>query len=208
MSTDATTRLYLIRHGEVDPAWRGRIYGGLEVELSEFGRREAFASAACLAGLPLDGVLTSTLSRAQFTAQLLAEPRGLEPRDHVGLVELDRGDWAGLTFDELESRDPGAHERWLAAPDRERPTNGESLADLAERVRAALQESIRPDVDRTLAVTAHGWVVRVLLCEALGLPLSRAEDLRMRTASIHAIEWRDGRPSRLLGLDLDGPLAP
>jgi alpha-ribazole phosphatase len=208
MKTDATTRLYLIRHGEVDPAWRGRIYGGLEVELSEAGRREAFASATCLADLPLDGVLTSTLSRARFTAQILAESRGLEPRPHAGLVELDRGTWAGLTFDELESREPGAHERWMAAPDRERPAGGESLSDLAERVCAALRESIRPEHDRVLAVTAHGWVVRVLLCEALGLPLTRAEDLRMRTASVHAIEWRAGRPDRLLGIDLDGPLAP
>lgn len=207
MSTDPSTRLYLIRHGEVDPAWRGRIYGGLDVELSEAGRHEALASAACLANLPLDGILTSPLSRARFTADLLAEPRALEPRAHAGLVELNRGSWAGLTFEELEARDPGAHGRWLAAPDRERPDGGESLIDLAARVRAALSELIRPGRDQVLAVAAHGWVVRVLLCEALGLPLCRAEDLRMRTASVHAIEWRDDRPNRLLGIDLDGPLA-
>lgn len=203
--------VYLVRHGEVDPAWRGRIYGGLDIELSATGRAEARDGARVLAEARIDRVVSSPLRRALFTARLLAAPRGLAVREHDGLKEIDRGDWAGSTFDELQARDPGAHARWLAAPSTTRPPRGESLTDLEERVTAALRETIdeQPPTDREhpcVAVTAHGWVVRVLLCRALHISSDAAERVRMRTGSIHAIAWADGRPRRLLGVDLDAAL--
>lgn len=204
----ATTLVYLLRHGEVDPAWRGRIYGGLDVELSDGGRAEARASAALLEDAPVERVISSPLCRARYSADRIAEPRGLDVIECDGLREIDRGTWAGLTFEQLEERDPGAHARWLADPVNSRPPDGESLGDLAERVVRALRNAIDDHpagAPRVAAVTAHGWVVRTLLCAALGIPMEAAERLRMRTGSVHAIAWSAGAPRRLLGLDLDAP---
>jgi len=198
--------VYVARHGEVDPRWRDRVYGCLDVELSRAGEDEARACAAFLDGAELDAVFTSPLARARFSAELLAERRGLVPRAHAGLVELDRGDWAGLTFGELEARDPGALAAWNRAPDVLRPPRGESLTDLAQRVNAALAECIESGRHRTVAVAAHGWVARVVLCQALGLDFTSAARLRMRTACLSAVLWRAGRPVELLGVDLDAPI--
>lgn len=202
--------VYLVRHGEVDPAWRSRIYGSLDVELSAGGRHEARSSARILRDAPIERVISSPLRRARFTADLVAGARGLEVHEHPDLREIDRGDWAGLTFAELEERDPGAHRRWLDAPLHTRPPGGESLGDLAERVRLALVATIEDAPQgppRTAVVTAHGWVVRTLLCAAIGVPYDAADRLRMRTGSVHAIVWRDGAARQLLGLDLDAPIA-
>jgi broad specificity phosphatase PhoE len=197
------TLLYVVRHGEVDPSWRDRVYGCLDVPLSAHGEAEARASAAALAGVELDAVFTSPLARARFTAQLLAEQRRAGAIEHRGLCELDRGAWAGMSFSELESMDPGALARWNRAPDRVRPPNGESLADLHARVVAALRELIGDRAPRAVAVAAHGWVARVIVCDALGLPLAAAARLRMRTGCVAAVHWNGERPARLLGHDID-----
>ncbi|NOT31084.1 MAG: bifunctional RNase H/acid phosphatase, partial [Planctomycetes bacterium] len=57
------TRLYLVRHGEVDAAWHGRIYGALDVPLSERGRSEAARAARTLAEVELAAVVSSGLAR-------------------------------------------------------------------------------------------------------------------------------------------------
>jgi len=198
------TVIYVVRHGEVDSSWRDRVYGCLDVPLSEHGATEARASAAALAAVELDAVFTSPLARARFTAQILAERGRVPAIAHAGLRELDRGDWAGKTFAELEHQSPGALAMWNAAPDRVRPPNGESLADLHTRVLDALRELLGVAPARTVAVAAHGWVARVLVCDALGLPLAAAARLRMRTGCVAAVRWSGGRPVRLLGHDLDG----
>ena len=51
------TRLYLVRHGEVDHAWQGRIYGALDVPLSDAGRRAGERVARTLAGVELAAVV-------------------------------------------------------------------------------------------------------------------------------------------------------
>ena len=57
-----------MRHGEVDAAWHGRIYGALDIPLSEQGKREAERVAHALAGTPLAAVVSSGLARTEHLA--------------------------------------------------------------------------------------------------------------------------------------------
>jgi broad specificity phosphatase PhoE len=195
----ATTRVFLLRHGEVDPAWNGRIYGALDVPLSPAGEREARRAAERLAGIELATVVSSGLTRTEFGAALLRAPRGLSRCDDRELRELERGAWAGLTLAELEAREPGAFARWCAAPSRERSPGGESLADLWARVGPRFEHWIARHAGASLALVAHGWVVRVILCRVLGLELDRAVHLDVRTGDLFALtRHADGR------FELDG----
>ena len=54
-------RLFLVRHGAVIPPKPNCIYGAMDVELSELGRREAHAAAAHLKSEHLDRVCHSPL---------------------------------------------------------------------------------------------------------------------------------------------------
>lgn len=219
----ARTRLHVVRHGLVDKAWKGRLYGCLDVPLSDVGREQARAAAQRLRmgpdgtdPAPLDLIVHSGLERAAYGAQAIAERLEMpaEPRIEVDLRELDRGDWAGLRAEELEEQSPGALERWYAEPDRNRPPGGENLDDLAGRVLPVLDRLAAEAAGGEVALVAHGWVVRVALLEALGLPRSAATRLRVPPASIHTVDWPtqstgDLRAAPILiGLDTDQPRRP
>ncbi|MEM7308869.1 MAG: histidine phosphatase family protein [Planctomycetota bacterium] len=206
----ATTRFHLIRHGRVDEAWHGRIYGDLDVPLAPEGREEARRIAAVLAGTTFDAVVSSGLARAEFGAAALREGRGLPRSDEPRLREISRGEWAGLTFEELDERQPGAFAAWLADPS-QRPPGGESLDDVAARVVPPIEELARARAGAQLGVVCHSWVARVLACRALGLPPTSATRMDLPTAGNVVVDWPSGavpglRPT-LVGFAVDIPPA-
>jgi len=202
------TRVFLVRHGAVDPAWHGRIYGALDVPLSAAGRDEARAAAERLAHEPLAAAVSSGLARADFGAECLRAARGLERLVDPDLRELERGDWAGLGLDELERRHPGAWAAWYASPATVRTPGGESLDDLAARAVPALERWVERYSGRSIALVTHGWVVRVLICHVLGAPNALAPRLDVRTGDIALLEWTAPATARLVGFALDRPPEP
>lgn len=185
----ASTRLYLVRHGEVDAAWQGRIYGALDVPLSERGRQDAQRAVRTLARVELTAVVSSGLARTEHLAASLRAARGLARLDDRELRELERGQWAGLRMDELELRWPGAFAAWFRAPGSERPPGGESLGDLFARVHPRVEHWARAHPGRELALVTHGWVIRVLVCHALAAPFELAPRLDVRTGDVVVVDW-------------------
>lgn len=185
----ARTRIFLLRHEEVDSAWHGRIYGALDVPLSEAGAEAARRTAANLAGHELAAVISSGLRRTEHTAAQLRSPRGLARIDDAELRELERGAWAGLSVPELEQRHPGAFAAWFEDPADQRPPGGESLRDLQARAWPRLRHWSQRHAGMAIALVTHGWVVRVLVCQALQAPLSLAPRLDVRTGDIHVLHW-------------------
>jgi broad specificity phosphatase PhoE len=186
------TRFHLVRHGRVAPEWHDRIYGDLDVPLSDVGEAELRSVADALADAPLDAVLSSGLARAEFGAALLRAPRGLPRRDEPELREISRGAWRGLTFDELEERSPGAMAAWRRDP-RSRPPDGESLHDLAARVLPCLTRLAAELAGAEVAVVTHSWVARVLVAEALGLGPGGAHRLDLPTGRMATLDWPSER---------------
>ncbi|MDF1797869.1 MAG: histidine phosphatase family protein [Planctomycetota bacterium] len=190
------TDLYLVRHGQVHADWQGRIYGCLDVPLSDQGREEARRAAQQLAGIHLDGVACSGLSRTRYGAETIAKGRGLELLVDVELRELERGDWAGMTFEELEVQRPGAMSAWRADPWTTRPPSGESMDDLAARVLPALDRLTERFPKGSLAVVAHSHVVRCAIARALGKPA--AMQLEVPTAATLHFHWTPDGPAELV----------
>ncbi len=186
------TRLFLIRHGAIDERWRGRIYGALEVPLAPGGEEEARSLAQQLELTPLAAVVSSGLSRAEFTAALLRESRGLERVDDPDLRELERGVWTGLSVEELERTQPGAWADWHRAPASRRPAGGESLSDLAGRALPALDRWALRYPGANVALVTHSWVIRIAVCRALGLELEAAPQLEVPTGRLVIVDWPIG----------------
>ena len=197
--TAASTRIFLIRHGEVDEAWQGRIYGCLDVPLSPRGSEQARDSAERLAGELLARVVSSGLERAEHTASLLREGRGLERTDDRELREIERGSWAGLSLTDLEQLQPGAWERWHTRPSEHRPPGGESLGDLSTRVLPRLSTWARLHPGQRIAIVTHGWVMRVTACAALGWPLDQACSIAVPTGSMFVVDWLADQAPRWVG---------
>ena len=171
--------LVLTRHGLTDRSTPEQHLGQrIDAPLNEAGRRQAEALAARLATVDFDRVISSPLVRARETAEIVAPAEGVETDDR--LMEMDYGDWEGLTYEDLARDHAAARRRWEQAPDVLRYPGGESGNDVAARVRAFLEELLAdhvtrhgpssPDEGPVLAV-GHSSTNRVLMCVALGLPV-------------------------------------
>ncbi len=183
------TRLFLVRHGEVAPEWSGRIYGCMDVPLSATGEEQARRAAQRLRDVELDAVVHSGLARATFGAARLAEGRACATHVDSDLREIDRGAWAGLSREEIDAREPGALSAWFGAPAATRPPGGESLEDLAQRVRPRLDAWAAAHPGGGVACVAHLWVLRIAVGEALRLPLDGAPRLAVATGGMVVVDW-------------------
>ncbi len=140
-------RLYLVRHTE--PTLAGRFIGRTDPPLSENGRLQAEA----LRTLEVEHVYVSPLKRAQETAAFITSPRTTLEE----LAELHFGEWEGLTWAEIAARDPELAERKLANWFAEPAPNGETLAELMNRLRRVLH-LIQGSGHTRIAIVAHAVV--------------------------------------------------
>lgn len=172
-------RLLLIRHGESILGAAGRYAGHSNTPLSVKGRRQARALRRKLARFRVDIVFSSDLARCRETARLL----GFEPKVTRRLREASFGAWEGLTGAECARRDRTRYARWLESPARVRPPGGESLSELATRVRRFQREIARRHPGKTVLLVAHAGPIRVMLERNLASFWKR----RVPPASVHVI---------------------
>ena len=195
------TLLHLFRHGAVAQPWPGRVYGRLDVPLSEEGRAQAAWGAASLEGVELASVVSSGLPRAEETAALLRAPRGLARRDEPAFLEICRGDWAGLGPDEIDAHRPGAFQAWKRSGGVLAPPGGETLQHMADRVLPALNGLAEEFAGQRVAIAAHMWVLRIAVSAGLGRPLQRAAGVLVGTGARCDLAWSPGQGWFLLGAD-------
>src|SRR5262245_21607814 len=103
---DDVTVFHLLRHGE--PSVFGRINGRLPgVGLSAKGRAEIGAVASRLAGEKIDAIYASPLQRTRETAEILSDRLALPVQYRDDVIELDFGEWTGLTADQIRKDERG-----------------------------------------------------------------------------------------------------
>lgn len=195
------TRVILVRHGQT--AWNReeRFRGREDLPLDETGRRQADAVGQYVAARWSPAALyCSPLQRAVQTAQAIGVACGLPVQPWPDLIDIDYGEWQGLTPEEAAARYPALHQAWLLAPQTVQVPGGESLATVRARAFAALQEIIARHPNETIVVVAHTVVNRLLLCAVLGLDNSRFWRLGQDTAAINVFEW-DGEDFTLVSLN-------
>lgn len=171
--------LILLRHGQSQWNLENRFTGWHDVDLTDKGIAEAHRAGELMAGIRLDRVFSSTLTRADRTARIALEAMAANGAD-VAAVR-DDGDWTITRHDDLRERDYGdlvglnkaetaekygdeqVHEwrRGFAV----KPPGGESLADVVVRVQPYFEREIWPLVaaGQNVLVAAHGNSLRAML---------------------------------------------
>ena len=137
--------LYVVRHGQTAANAAGQLLGRADVPLTDLGRRQAESLAAALR--PVDRVISSPLQRARDTAAAFGCPVEIDDR----WTELDYGIYDELTLGEVPA------EMWQAwRGDAEyAPPEGESLASVGRRVRAACDDVAPAAVEADVVVVSH-----------------------------------------------------
>jgi probable phosphoglycerate mutase len=176
--------LILVRHATTTSSAAGRNLGqrsdlALASEGVQLADRLAGTLEAEMAELPHTEVraVTSPALRCRQTLAPIVRRIGL-PDDAVevetGLLEIDYGDWDGLTADECRARDPQLRKAWEADPYRTRCPSGESGADVAARAFAvfdAVDAWLAVERSRVAIVVSHNHVNRIRLCAVFGWPM-------------------------------------
>ena len=183
------TVFHLLRHGE--HVLRGRVLAGRTpgVGLSARGRAEIAAVADRLAEEEIEALYSSPLQRTRETAEILSERLELPVQYREDVLELDFGEWTGLTFDEVR-----ADQRWqLWSSCRSIATvpGGESMHQAQERTVKALIDLRQTHRDGTVVIVSHGDVIRAALLFALGMPLDLYSRIEVGLASLNTIHIDD-----------------
>lgn len=175
------------------------------------------------AGLPVE-IVHSTLARTASTADAIssamrdAEP-GLPapiPRGDRGFLEIGQGEWEGLPAADIATRYAETLAAWRRRPWETVAPGGETLPDVALRVRPALAAALTTmahgraagTLDRSQvagygdAAPTHPWsvvvghdgVFKIALLTLFDLPLERFWMWSMDLCGISVIEFRAGRP--------------
>jgi probable phosphoglycerate mutase len=169
-----STELFLVRHGESEPAVPGQAFplvdGHGDPALAPEGRAQAERVAERLAAAGIDAIYVTTLRRTAETAAPLAARLGQEVRVERELREVFLGDWEGGSFrHHIAEGHPAARrmleeERWDAIP------GGEPTADFRARVRAGLERIVAAHPDQRVVVVSHGGVIGELVRAAVESP--------------------------------------
>ena len=174
-----------MRHGESEGNAARTFTGHIDSPLTETGRRQAQIVAETLAGVKVDRVISSDLSRARDTAQVIAERHGLAVETFRELREIDLGEMAGKSFADAE-----AHPYWNEDGFVEWP-GGESLDAVFDRAFGLLGRVVAESPGKTIVVVGHGGVTRILVSHFLGL-LPKLHRTRAVNANITKVTT-DGR---------------
>ena len=154
----------IIRHGQTPGNAERRYVGVLDQPLSDEGRAQALAQKAAISrALPdVDRVYVSSLRRTHETAAIL-----FPDVDQVvveGIQEMDFGDFAGRTADEMADDD--AYRAWVEGNCEEACPNGESKPEFTDRVCDSLQRMLHDAADRgerRVVLVAHGGTMMASL---------------------------------------------
>jgi broad specificity phosphatase PhoE len=189
---NAGLRIYLARHGQTDWNLEGRTQGQTDTPLNATGRRQAGELKSQLAGIPLDAVYSSTLSRSRETAEIV---HGDTPLTSLpGLRERNFGKFQGR----LES-DPQTGPEFQTrrtAPD-DSLDGGESLNRFFDRVRAAIDDIRKQRPSGTILIVGHLETNRMILRSLLGLTADQAMSIMQDNNELYMIEIEPGRSPRL-----------
>jgi broad specificity phosphatase PhoE/ribonuclease HI len=194
-STPST--LVLVRHGVTTFTIENRFSGSGDPPLIEAGRTQARTTGKRLAARGgIDRVVSSTLSRARETAQLIAKALGLEVELDDDLREVDFGAWEGLTYPVVADRWPRELALWQADPAIS-PPDGESYEALRHRVTAAQQRIVNRHRGDITCVVTHSRPIAMLTATALEAPLASLYRLQVDNAGISEIDYYEEAPAVL-----------
>ena len=148
---------------------------------------------------PLAAIVTSPLERCRETAEAIAADHGLTPEIDPAFIELDFGDWTGLSFPELE-RDR-RWEPWNSRRSLNRPPHGESLGEAQLRAVRGLEVLRARLPDQAVAIVSHSDIIKAVSAHVLGLNLDFYHRFDVDPASVTTLVLGDWG-ARLLRLNV------
>ncbi len=180
-------KIILVRHGETRWNKEKRVQGRTDIELNDVGLKQAFKLARALQNEKIGAVYSSPLKRAHDTARIIGQFHGRTIQLADGLIEMDQGDFEGLSYVELRQHQDFLKE-WIADPGSVRMPNGETLSELQERAWQVMESIL--DRPENALVVSHNFTIAAILCRIRNIEFSKFRSACVDVASKTLIDYR------------------
>ena len=182
-----------MRHGEVANGGEKRYNGHIDVDITPTGVGQMHCLAEKLVGKPVTTVYSSDLIRSVKGAEIIAESLGISFTSLRNLRERSVGKWEGLTAEEIKKSFPDEYAAWRADLLNYRPPGGECVIDVRDRIVPEYRRLVSMHPGKEIAMLLHGGVNRVILADALGLPLDNLFRIDQSFGALNIIDhYEDG----------------
>jgi broad specificity phosphatase PhoE len=168
-STDVSTHLYLVRHGQTTGNVNHLLVGHMDMPMDELGIQQAREVGIRMRSIALDAIVSSPLIRARFTADQIALHQQSSPVIDHRLMEINFGHVEGLTVDEACLRFPEI-ERLNSEPLDDLFTwpGGDQRSDFHRRVMETVTDLAMRHQEQHLAIVCHGGVIGSIIAQLDG----------------------------------------
>ena len=175
----------VIRHGETDWNVMGKLQGREDVPLNQNGVFQVERCALSLLNWKWKAIITSPLSRASQTAEIIARTLNIqEIYEDIDLIERDYGEASGLTVEERAVQFPDDHY-----------TGIEDWTALRDRVYGSLLRNADRFSSDNIIVVSHGSAINSILAELSNHEIGTGKT-RLKNTCINLLEYQN--PSFIL----------
>ncbi len=164
---------YFIRHGQTD--WntgKKKILGRTDLPLNNTGKIQAKESCNNITIPPIDLIVTSPLSRAYETAEIINEKFKTHLIVEPQIIERDFGNMEGVYYTDMSAEQkiidraaPKLVEKNTGFGD---PINGETFKTLGDRIITAINKHLTNHPNKNILFVSHGGVFRALSTRLFG----------------------------------------
>ena len=188
------TTILLVRHGQTEWNRVERFRGQIDIELNSTGQEQARRAAQRIYSYwaPM-AILSSPMKRATQTANAIAKLFDLPVQVQQGLIDINYGDWQGLTPEEVSEKWPIQLANWYKMPEKAVIPGGKDLAQVQDRAMTALSAIIKEYAEQTVVLVSHTVVNRLILLGILGLGIDRFWQLHQEPGAINLFEMENQR---------------
>lgn len=157
------TEIYLIRHGEAEGNVFRRIHGQYDSLLTPRGQEQVACLQKRFEQIPIAACYSSDLTRTSLTARAIYVPKGLKLRRDPRFREVGIGIWEDVPFGYLDHFDPEQMHYFNHDPMAWHVPGAETYEEFTARFIDGLTDAARENEGKSIAVFAHGAVIRCTL---------------------------------------------
>ncbi|MEW9701865.1 histidine phosphatase family protein [Paenibacillus sp. SI8] len=147
--------LFIVRHGQTEWNYENRVCGITEVPLTNRGIEQAKELSKIIIGKKIDIIISSPLSRAIKTAEIISNVIGKDLIIDNRLIEQNYGVFEGVFRDNEHFKEAKKH-----FPSK--LSGGESLLQVVHRIFNLLEEIKGKYRNQNVLIVTHGGVCRVI----------------------------------------------
>ena len=141
------TKIIIVRHCQAEGNLKRFFQGSIDTDITELGEKQIEKVAELLSGEPIEVMYSSPKKRAMKTAEGINIYHKLPIKTDDEIVEIDAGDWEGVLLTDIEKIYPEQMDNWRNDPAKFHAPNGESMAEVYERVKKALLRIVSENKD-------------------------------------------------------------